>query len=275
MLEKRPLPNSQASFSPLTLGTVKFGRNQSVKYPSGFELPSDIELQALLSLCLELGITSLDTAPAYGLAEERLGKLLLGQRHKFQIISKAGEQYDSQNDSSYYQFDAASLNKQLDNSLKLLNTDYLDCWMLHSDGQDCKNLSDEVIHCLQQAKQAGKVLSTGLSGKTLSGGKKALAELDTIMMTASLSYHDEDALFGYAEEAGKAVFLKKIFNSGWLLKPSSSNNPTPTTEKNTLVSDTFDYLFAQQAVCSAVIGTINPKHLKENAIACMQALSKL
>ncbi len=56
------------SVSPLGLGTVKFGRNQNVKYPGGggFAMPTDSEIEALLDLALECGINLLDTAPAYG-----------------------------------------------------------------------------------------------------------------------------------------------------------------------------------------------------------------
>ena len=59
-----------AAVSALGLGTVKFGRNRGVKYPSddGFRLPSDREIETLLDTVLASGIDLLDTAPAYGSA---------------------------------------------------------------------------------------------------------------------------------------------------------------------------------------------------------------
>ena len=62
--------------SPLGLGTVKFGRNRGVKYPRTFELPTDRAILNLLETAWESGINLLDTAPAYGASEERLGRLL-------------------------------------------------------------------------------------------------------------------------------------------------------------------------------------------------------
>ena len=68
-MELRPLGATGLQVSPLGLGTVKFGRNQGVKYPQAFNLPSDREALALLELAWDLGINLLDTAPAYGESE--------------------------------------------------------------------------------------------------------------------------------------------------------------------------------------------------------------
>src|SRR4051812_8405226 len=84
--------------SVLGFGTVKFGRNKGVKYPGGdgFALPSDKEIEGLLDLALECGITLIDTAPAYGTSEERLGKLMGARREKFFLVSKTGEEFDGE-----------------------------------------------------------------------------------------------------------------------------------------------------------------------------------
>jgi aryl-alcohol dehydrogenase-like predicted oxidoreductase len=62
--------STDIAVSQLGLGTVKFGRNQQVKYPSQFDLPSDDEIMTLLEIAQELGINFIDTAPAYGISEE-------------------------------------------------------------------------------------------------------------------------------------------------------------------------------------------------------------
>src|SRR4051812_1449779 len=102
-----PAPLSWRNVSPLGLGTVKFGRNQGVKYPGGegFSLPLDREIEEILDLALEGGINLIDTAPAYGVAEERLGKLMGARREKFFLTTKTGEEFDGQ--KSEYIFTAA------------------------------------------------------------------------------------------------------------------------------------------------------------------------
>ncbi|MEZ5430714.1 MAG: hypothetical protein R3F31_05940 [Verrucomicrobiales bacterium] len=59
----RPLPGSSLLVSRLGLGTVKFGRNEQVKYPEPFDLPTDSEILHLLETARECGINLLDTAP--------------------------------------------------------------------------------------------------------------------------------------------------------------------------------------------------------------------
>src|SRR4051812_24720467 len=89
----RPLGSTGLTVSMLGLGTVKFGRNQKVKYPEAFDLPSDAQIEGLLDVALEAGINLLDTAPAYGVSEERLGKLLGSRRDQFVIVTKTGEEF--------------------------------------------------------------------------------------------------------------------------------------------------------------------------------------
>lgn len=251
---------SGVQLSALSLGTVKVGRNQAVKYPSAFDLPSDDEVRSLLAYALDKGVSTLDTAPAYGISEQRLGELL-PERKRFQIISKAGELFNSKTGESHYDYSAKSLRLSLENSLRTLRTDYLDCWLLHSDGNDMANLNDEVLKTFLDAKQEGLVRSVGASTKTVEGGAYALRHLDGIMMTASLNNDDEAALFDVAKRHHKGLILKKIYDSGWAL-----NNDN----KHQIMQQTLAQLFQHEAVCSAVIGTSKTLHLQENIDAWLQ-----
>jgi aryl-alcohol dehydrogenase-like predicted oxidoreductase len=102
--------------SPLGLGTVKFGRNQGVKYPQPFELPSDQEALALLERPGIWGINLLDTAPAYGVSEERLGRLLRQCRRDWVIVTKVGEEFDD--GVSRFDFSAAATRASVERSLR-------------------------------------------------------------------------------------------------------------------------------------------------------------
>ena len=101
----RPLGSTGFYVSPLGLGTVKLGRDQGVKYPNGFTIPDDQQALALINQARDLGINLLDTAPAYGISEERLGHLLQGQRDNWVIVSKVGEEFVE--GESAYDFSAA------------------------------------------------------------------------------------------------------------------------------------------------------------------------
>ena len=117
----RPLGNTGLIVSPLGLGTVKLGRDQGVKYPNGFTIPDDTQALALLRQARELGINLIDTAPAYGVSEQRLGPLLRGQRDEWVIVSKSGEEFEQ--GQSHFDFSPAHTRLSVERSLKRLETE--------------------------------------------------------------------------------------------------------------------------------------------------------
>jgi len=239
--------NNNIIISKIGLGTVKFGRNTQVKYPKSFELPSDKEVIELLELAFELGINTIDTAPAYGSSQERLGRLMPYDREKWTIISKAGEEF--KNNKSYYDFSANNINSSLDNTLKTLKTDYIDIFLIHSDGNDldiAKN--DKLWKLLQDRKSQGDIKAFGVSSKTTDGGLACLKKSDVAMIELNDDYTE---LLDFAKNNNKNIILKKVFNSGHL------NN-------NYSIKDAYLKSFEHSAVNSAVIGTINNEHLKQN-----------
>lgn len=249
------------------LGTVKFGRNQGVKYPAAFDLPDDKAVRHLLALAQELGINLLDTAPAYGSSEARLGKLL-SNRHDWVICSKVGETFI--NRQSAFDFSAQAVRDSVYRSLKRLKTDYLDVVLIHSDGNDTAILGDsdngdsETVETLKRLKQGGTIGAIGLSGKTAAGGIKALRDhdMDIAMITHNPVYQEEQSVIDTAAELGKGIFVKKAFASGHL--EQLGNDP---------VQRTMDVIFAnRQVALSVILGTINPQHLRDNIAAIEEAL---
>src|SRR5690606_3456949 len=133
-MQRFPVANTGVEISAIGLGTVKLGRDQDVKYPPGFQIPDDAQATQLLILALDLGINLIDTAPAYGRSEERLGPLLRGQRSDWVICTKVGEEFE--NGQSHFDFSPEHVRFSLERSLKRLETDYLDIVLVHSDGND-------------------------------------------------------------------------------------------------------------------------------------------
>jgi aryl-alcohol dehydrogenase-like predicted oxidoreductase len=243
----RPLKGTDLKVSPVGLGTVKFGRNEGVKYPTSFDIPDMDELSNLLALAKEIGINTLDTAPAYGLSEERLGELLKGQRDDWVIIGKAGEYFE--NGESQFDFSPDGVERGVEDSLKKLKTDRIDVLMLHSDGNDTDILNDDdLIQTLHDLKAQGLVTLAGASTKTAVGGLMALEKLDTVMCMYTSDYQDEKPVLDYAQSTGQPVFLKKALSSGHAANPK----------------DALEFAFSHPAVTSAIIGTITPANLRKN-----------
>ena len=251
-LQHRRFSSTGKSVSVLGLGTVKFGRNQAVKYPGGdgFTLPTDREISSLLDLCQESGINLIDTAPAYGTSEDRLGQLLGPRRKDFFIVTKTGEEF--KDGKSEYIFTAEHTRMSVDRSLHRLKTNYLDCVLVHSSKDDLNVINNSpVLEILAQLKEQGKILSFGVSTSTVAGGKRAVDLSDAVMVSYNQTYLAEKEVISYAHQHGKAVLIKKGLASGHI-------NTMGSLEKN------IRFILETPGVTSLVFGSVTPANILTN-----------
>lgn len=250
----RPLPGGVA-VSALGLGTVKFGRNTAVKYPQSFALPTDGEIAELLAAAKALGINLLDTAPAYGNSEERVGEAITGERERWVLSTKAGEEFAA--GASRFDFSADHVLRSVARSLRRLRTDMLDVVLLHSDGRPVAAIEAAGgFVALRRLQREGVVRCVGFSGKDASDGGAALRLADVLMCTVHGGERREVALAAAAAAAGVGVFVKKPMASGIRADPAELGR------------------IAQLPGVTAVItGTLRPDHLAANAAAVVGAAS--
>ena len=259
-LTKRQLGPSGIDVSVLGLGTVKFGRNQEVKYPATFSLPSDQELVAMLDQARSLGINLLDTAPAYGSSEQRLGRLLT-DRQDWVICTKVGEEF--LNGKSYYDFSETHVRHSVERSLRNLNTDYLDIVLVHSDGNDMHIIeSTACLPTLMDLKEKGLIRAVGMSTKSLDGGLKAVELSDLVMVTYNPSTTDDAEVIRYANSLNKGVLIKKALNSGHVAAAGENS-----------IENNLIFALTPAGVSSVIVGTISPEHLRENVESVVRALA--
>ena len=245
---KRALGESGICISCLGMGTVKFGRNEEVKYPEKFSLPSLKDLERLLDKANELGINFLDTAPAYGNCEERIGRALRA-RSDWIICTKVGEEFIA--GKSSFDFSGQHTKKSIERSLKYLKTDYLDIVLVHSDGNDETIIdSTDCLETLAELKEKGVIRAYGMSTKSIGGGLRAADLTDVLMVTLNPSNTQDLPVIDYASSRNKGVLVKKALNSGHLAKNSLETN--------------LNFVLSTPGVTSAIIGTINQEHLVKN-----------
>lgn len=247
----RALGNTGLQISPIGLGTVKFGRNQGVKYPNPFEIPDDKHIRMLLKCARDLGVNLLDTAPAYGNSEERLGQLL-DNRQDWIINTKVGEEYVL--GESQYNYTPEHTKMSIKRSLQRLKTDYLDIVLVHSNGNDVDIIQTSgILDCLSQLKQEGFIRAFGMSTKTIEGGLMAIQQSDVVMATYNPIEVAEKEVIMAAHKANKGILIKKALASGHL-------NKIPGIDP---VATSLEFIFQEPGVSSVIIGTLNPKHLAE------------
>lgn len=260
-MELRELGSTGIKVSPLGLGTVKIGRDEQVKYPTGFTIPDDNAVKELFELAWELGINTLDTAPAYGNSEERLGQLL-PHRNDWVIVGKVGEIFE--NGQSKFDFSADFTRMSVERSLRRLGRDYIDMVLVHSHGDDMAIIETEAVcDTLQELKQEGKIGAVGMSTKTVEGGIWCVENMDVVMATYNPVYTDELPVLERAAELNKGVLIKKGLQSGHADSAAGGGG----------VEAALRFVFAHPAVDSVVVGTINPGHLRENVAITNRVLS--
>lgn len=246
--------------SYIGLGTVKLGRNQAVKYPHAFEIPNDKSAAQLIALARELGINVIDTAPAYGNSEPRLGGLLKSQRDDWIIVSKAGEEF--QDGRSHYNFTKKHIEDSVKRSLKNLQTDYIDLLLIHSNGEDEKIIQqDGVFETLAELKKQGLIKGYGMSVKTVAGGRLTVDQADAVMVTLNPFDKECEEVLKHAEQQNKVVLIKKAFASGHVY----------VGEKKLSAQQIFAFLSGYPAISSVITGTINLRNLTQNVEAAFLA----
>jgi aryl-alcohol dehydrogenase-like predicted oxidoreductase len=244
-----PLGQTSLSVSQLGLGTVKLGRDRGVKYPVPFQLPSDEQALALLAKARALGINFIDTAPAYGIAEERLGRLTEGNWAGWVVSTKVGEEFED--GVSCFDFSLEHTRFSLDRSRSRLRLDVLDLVLIHSDGNDLEVLRQDVVDELRRQKESGRIRAWGISTKTVAGGLGAVRlGVDAVMVTHNLDYTDERPVIDAAHDAGCAVLVKKALASGHADAEAS-----------------LRFVAGTPGVTSVIVGTLNPAHLDKNSLA--------
>lgn len=250
---RRTLGRTGIGVSPIGFGSFKIGRNQKIKYAQGYDLPSDAEADRLLNGVLDLGINLIDTAPAYGLAEQRIGQFIAHRRAEYGLSSKVGETFE--NGESHFDFSAGAVERSVHRSLQRLRTNVLDLLLIHSDGRDMQILQDgQAVAALQKLKQSGLVRFIGLSGKTVEGARAAMAWADVLMIEFHPADRSHASLIAEAGARGIGVLIKKPLAAGHI--PAAEAIP---------------FLLNRPEVGSLVIGGLNLQHMRENLLIAKSA----
>jgi aryl-alcohol dehydrogenase-like predicted oxidoreductase len=155
-MKYRVLGKTGLSVSAIGFGTWQFGGEWGRSF-------SDGDVVRLLWHAKERGINFVDTAECYGdgLSESMVGRALRGQRQQWVIATKFGHQYNGLFDRTP-RWSASEVARQLEQSLRNLETDYIDLYQFHS-GKDEFFDEDELWSMLEGQVKAGKILHLGIS----------------------------------------------------------------------------------------------------------------
>ena len=138
---------------------------------------SEAEAIKVVERCLDLGLNFIDTANGYTVSEERIGKAVKGRKRQDVIIA-----------TKTFSGTAEEIRKNLDLSLKRLQTDYIDLYQFHQVGNEgtyrrVLGPDDDLYAVFEEAKKAGKIRHIGVTSHQIDIAKKLVASdrFETLM----------------------------------------------------------------------------------------------
>lgn len=179
----------------------------------------DAESIGAIETALDLGVNFIDTSDAYGAgySETLLGNALKGKRDKVILATKGGNVMVGP-DRGKRIFEPDYISRVMDESLKRLQTDYIDLYQLHNPTVDVIE-KGEVWEVLERAKQAGKIRHCGVSINTMEEGIAAVKDgrAETIQVEYNLlAQEPAETIFPLAEKARVGIIARVPLKRGIL-----------------------------------------------------------
>ena len=315
MNKKNTLPGTDIEITPIAFGAWAIG---------GWLWGGTDEKEAIEALekSIDVGITSIDTAPVYGfgLSEELVGKAIKGKRDKVQILTKFSMNWHEK--VGHLKFTDIKMNdgkivdlyingrkkrviEECEESLKRLNTDYIDLYQLH--WPDPTTPIEETMEAIELLKQQGKILAGGVSNYSVDQMKEATkyTQLSTNQVPYSMVLRDiEKDLVPWSLENNigiiaysplqRGILSGKVkpgykFNEGdsrntypYYLEPNLSRinsfldsiQPIADKHKVTMAQLVLRWTIQQPAITCVLAGSRTSKQIEENAVALNFELSQ-
>lgn len=168
----------------------------------------DVEkTRLLMQEMVKKGVNYIDTARGYTVSEEYLGEALKGIRQHFVLATKSMSR------------DKEGMLRDIDISLKNLQTDFIDLYQLHNPKlEELERIyaPDGAMQALLQAKQEGKIGHIGITAHSLAVFEKALEldEIETIMFPYNIVENQGEELIARCKEKNIGFICMKPLAGG-------------------------------------------------------------
>ncbi len=217
-MKYRRLGKTDMQVSVVGMGTWQFGGEWGKNFDQA-------EVNDMFVAAREAGINLIDTAECYGdhLSEQFIGRALKeqfpGERDSWIIATKFGHKFNEAFERDVI-FDLDGVRKQLEDSLRALETDYVDLYQFHS-GNDQKFDTDGLWEMLGKFKEEGKVRHLGISiGSNKNANQTGKSDrIDSEAVQVVYNYFErgpEEEVFGICRKLDLGVLARVPLSSGLL-----------------------------------------------------------
>ncbi|MGK7378302.1 aldo/keto reductase [Planococcus sp. 1R117A] len=248
---------------------------------------------AIIDEAVANGINYFDTADFYnkGKNEELVGVLLKKHRQDVIIATKVGNQWSADSDEVKWNATKSYITEQVHNSLKRLQTDYIDLYQLH--GGMVTDNTEETIEAFELLKKEGLIRAYGISSIRPNVIRRFLKNSDiaSIMMQYSLLDRRPEEYLDEIGAAGRSVVtrgslakglltnegLKRAYNSGGYLTYKEEELTTTLQQlqevHHNLHALSLHSVLQNPAVASVVAGASSASQIKDTLTAYETAVS--
>lgn len=251
--------------------------------------PTAQEINRRLHVCLEHGITTIDTAEIYGLyqVEELLGAALAlspGLREQLEIVTKGGIYVPCprhpERRTAHYNATGPRLIKSLEKSLRLLATDHVDLFLVHR--PDWLTRADDTAAGLNPLLRSGMVRAVGVSNYSAAQFGLLNARMEQPLVTNQIEFHllnpepIHDGTLHQCEQLGVLPMAWSPLAGGRIFDPQNPAAPRLAAAATsmaaryngaTLEQLAYAWIMAHPSRPLTVIGTNKPERIQSAAMA--------
>lgn len=224
----RELGRTGLKVSELGFGAVEIGMEYGIQVDGRPNRPSPHEAESIVCRALDLGVNVIDTARGYGESEQIIGRVLASRRDSVVLMSKAAAWEEELTGTGL----AAHLRDSLETSLRLLATDTIDVYQIHSAGLEVLQRR-EAVDVLEGFREQGHVRFLGATVYGEQEARAALADerIDVIQVAYSLLDPSLDqTIIPQAARQNVGVVARSVFHRGVL----TSKGPSGSAEERRL-----------------------------------------
>jgi aryl-alcohol dehydrogenase-like predicted oxidoreductase len=273
-METRQLGRTGLKVTQLGFGAMEI---RGPKVWGGREV-SDPQAERILNAVLDAGINFIDTAPDYGLSEERIGRFISGRRKEYFLATKCGCDPKDVGDhwETPHTWTRDRLLRNIEQSLRAMKTDHVDLLQLHNPRDEGVNW-EELVGTLRDIRSRGLTRFIGCS-HTLPWLDKCvdLGAFDVFQIPYScLEPEHHDAITRAAGSGAGIIIRGGIARGG----PESALAGKERTDlfRAAKLEELLDgmtpaeivlrYTLSHPHCHTTIVGTMNVDHLRENLAA--------
>jgi aryl-alcohol dehydrogenase-like predicted oxidoreductase len=251
--EKDKIPKRILGRTGVKVSTLGLGMG-----PLGIRKDNQAELEKLVNLCIDLGITYIDVAPNYGDGEQKLGPTIKQRRKEVFLVTKVEEPSK----------DGAL--RQINESLKKMQTDHVDLVHLHNFGEMDSDVAlgkDGALAGLIEAQKAGLTKFIGISGHQCPAKFINAIETDKIDVVMNVlnfvdryTYNFEEKVLPTAIKHKSGIVAMKVLGGAIGMQ---YDKPTPSLLPEEHHNLAVRYSLGLPGVSAVIIGLKNEDEIRK------------